>query len=48
MNQNLQERIEDYLDGALNDEAARSFELDLLKKEVATQFREALLLRNGR
>lgn len=45
MNHELQDRIEDYLDGALNDEAARHFEQDLLQEEVATQFREALLLR---
>jgi hypothetical protein len=45
MNQELQDRIEDYLDGRLDDEAARRFEQDLLKKDVAAEFREALLLR---
>jgi anti-sigma factor RsiW len=46
MNQDLHDRIEDYLDGALDDEAARRFEQDLLQAEVAAQFREALLLRD--
>lgn len=45
MNQELHDRIEDYLDGALHEEAAHRFEQDLLKEDVATQFREALLLR---
>ena len=45
MNQDMHGRIEDYLDGALDDEAARHFEQDLLHEEVAAQFREALLLR---
>ena len=45
MNQELQDRIEDYLDGALDGEAARRFEQELLQEEVAAEFREALLLR---
>jgi len=45
MNPELQDRIEDYLDGALDNEAARRFEQDLLQEEVAAEFREALLLR---
>ena len=45
MNQEMQDRIEDYLDGALDDEAARRFEQDLLQEDVAAEFREALLLR---
>ena len=45
MNQEMQDLIEDYLDGALDDEAARRFEQDLLREEVAAEFREALLLR---
>ncbi len=45
MNDALQNRIEDYLDGVLDDETARHFEQDLLKEEVASEFREALLLR---
>lgn len=46
MNQDFHDRIEDYLDGALDDEAARRFEQDLLQEEVASQFREALLMRD--
>jgi hypothetical protein len=46
MNQDFCDRIEDYLDGALDDEAARRFEQDLLQQEVASQFREALLMRD--
>ena len=46
MNQDFYDRIEDYLDGALDDEAAQRFEQDLLQEEVASQFREALLLRD--
>ena len=46
MNQDLHGRIEDYLDGALDHEATRRFEQDLIQTEVATQFREALLLRD--
>lgn len=45
MNQNLHDRIEDYLDGALDGEAAQRFEQELLQEEVATEFREALLMR---
>ena len=39
------ERIEEYLNGQLSDEETRQFENDLLKKEVATAFREALIIR---
>jgi hypothetical protein len=46
MNQDLYDRIEDYLDGALDNEAARHFEHDLLQEEVASKFREALLMRD--
>ena len=45
MTQILDERIEDYLNGQLSDEETRQFEKDLLKKEVATAFREALIVR---
>ena len=45
MNQALQDRIEDYLDGALDGEAARRFEQELLQEELAAEFREALILR---
>jgi hypothetical protein len=46
MNQDFHDRIEDYLDGALDDEAARHFEQDLLQEGVASQLREALLMRD--
>ena len=46
MNQDFYDRIEDYLDGTLDDEAAQRLEQDLLQEEVASQFREALLLRD--
>ena len=39
------ERIEQYLDGLLDEEETRRFEQDLLREEVATRFRESLLLR---
>jgi hypothetical protein len=45
MKRDLDERIEDYLSGQLSDEETRLFESDLLKKEVATVFRETLMLR---
>jgi hypothetical protein len=45
MTQTLDERIEDYLNGQLSDDETRQFENDLLKKEVATAFREALIVR---
>jgi anti-sigma factor RsiW len=46
MNQDFHDRIEDYLDGALDDAASRRFEQDLLQEAVASQFREALLMRD--
>ena len=47
MNQVLQDRIDDYLDGRLNLEETRRFERDLLKEEaVAAEFREHLLFRD--
>jgi hypothetical protein len=45
MTRTLDERIEDYLNGQLSDEETRHFERDLLKNEVATAFREALIVR---
>ena len=45
MTQTIDERIEDYLNGQLSDEETRQFESDLLNKEVATAFREALIVR---
>lgn len=45
MTRTLDEQIEDYLNGQLSDEETRRFENNLLKKEVATAFREALILR---
>jgi anti-sigma factor RsiW len=42
---NVYERIENYLDGLLNEEKTRRFEQDLLKEDVATLFREVLLMR---
>jgi hypothetical protein len=45
MNEALQERIENYLDGELDAVESRRFEQDLLTDEVATEFREVLLLR---
>ncbi len=45
MNQPQKDRIEDYLDGLLNDAETRRFEQDLLKEEVAAQLGEALALR---
>ena len=39
------DRIERYLDGRLDEEETRRFEQDLLTDEVATRFRECLLLR---
>jgi len=43
--QELDERIEAYLDGALEPGEARRFERDLVRPEVAAALREALLLR---
>ena len=45
MTRTLDERIEDYLNGQLPDEETWQFENDLLKNEVATAFREALIVR---
>lgn len=45
MTRTLHERIEDYLNGQLSDEETRQFENDLLKRKVATAFREALMMR---
>ena len=45
MTRTLDERIEDYLNGQLSDEETRQFEKDLLKKEEANAFREALIMR---
>ena len=45
MTRKLDERIEDYLNGQLSDEETKQFENDLLTKEVATAFREALIMR---
>ena len=45
MTQALQDRIEDYLNGLLSEAETRRFEQDLLKEDVATEFREALLMR---
>lgn len=39
------DRIENYLDGLLDEEKSRCFEEDLLKKDVAALFREVLLMR---
>ncbi|MBI5498857.1 MAG: zf-HC2 domain-containing protein [Deltaproteobacteria bacterium] len=43
--QELDERIEAYLDGTLEGEEARRFERDLVQPEVTAALREALLLR---
>ena len=45
MTQMLHEQIEDYLNGQLSEEDTRHFENNLLKREVATAFREALVFR---
>jgi anti-sigma factor RsiW len=45
MNTSLQDRIEQYLDGVLDAEAARRFEQNLLDEALANEFREILLLR---
>jgi hypothetical protein len=45
MNTSLQDRIERYLDGVLDEEETRRFEQELLNEETASEFREILLLR---
>lgn len=45
MSPTLHEQIEDYLNGQLSDEGTRHFENNLLNEEVATAFREALIMR---
>jgi hypothetical protein len=45
MTRTQDERIEEYLNGQLSDAETRQFEKDLLKKEVATAFRESLMIR---
>jgi hypothetical protein len=45
MNQELDERIEAYLDGLLSGEQAAAFERELTRPEVAAAFAEALALR---
>lgn len=46
MNQELQDRIEEYLDGRMDPEESRRFEQELLQEDVAAEFRELLLLRD--
>ena len=41
----LDERIEDYLNGILSEEDTKRFEEDLLKEDVAAEFREVLFMR---
>ncbi len=45
MNTSMQDRIERYLDGALDEERTRCFEQELLNEETSSEFREILLLR---
>lgn len=45
MNEALQDRIENYLDGVLSTEESQRFEEQLVNDEVATEFRQFLLLR---
>ena len=45
MNEALQDRIEDYLDGVLDTEESQRFEEQLVDDVVAVEFRELLLLR---
>lgn len=45
MTQSLQDRIDAYLNGLLSEEETKRFEQDLLKEDVAGEFREALLMR---
>ena len=45
MTQELQDRIENYLNGLLSEEETERLEQDLLKEDVATEFREALIMR---
>jgi anti-sigma factor RsiW len=45
MNEALQDRIEDYLDGVLDTEESQRFEEQLVDDVVAAEFRELLLLR---
>jgi hypothetical protein len=45
MTRTLHEQIEDYLNGQLSDKETRHFESNLLKKEVANAFSEALIVR---
>ena len=45
MTRTIDERIEDFLNGQLSDIETREFEKDLLKNEIATAFREALMIR---
>ncbi len=45
MTQSLQDRIDGYLNGLLSEEETKRFEQNLLKEDVAAEFREALLMR---
>ena len=45
MNNSLDDRIEDYLNGVLSEEETRRFEQDLLKEDVAKEFREVLFMK---
>ena len=45
MNNSLDDRIEDYLNGVLSDEDTKRFEEELLKEDVATEFREVLFMK---
>jgi hypothetical protein len=45
MTQSLQDRIDAYLNGLLSEEETNRFEQDLLKEDIAAEFREALLMR---
>jgi hypothetical protein len=45
MKNSLDDRIEDYLNGVLSDEDTKRFEEELLKEDVATEFREVLFMK---
>jgi len=45
MTYTIEEKVEAYLDGRLSDEETLAFERDLVKKEIASVFRETLLFR---
>ena len=45
MTYSLDDRIEDYLNGNLSEEDTKRFEEDLLKEDIAAEFREVLFMR---